>query len=135
MANLRHKLPRMVTTMNYKKHKTIFTVIGVSGLAVLLFASNYGAAIFLPALGAYLGARKAETAGTSQPSYLLWGVFFIFVAIAVVIRYLVPEENFGGFDQWPESAGLFLFYSFTLAVAYLLFGYLAYLQRVGRTNS
>ena len=121
--------------MNYKKHKTIFIVIAALGFLVLLFNPTYGAAIFLPALGAYLGARKAESAGPSQPSFLLWGVFFVFVAIAVVIRYLVPEDNFGGFDLWPESAGLFVFYSAVLAVAYLLFGYLAYLQRVGRTNS
>jgi glucan phosphoethanolaminetransferase (alkaline phosphatase superfamily) len=121
--------------MNYKKHKTILIVIAALGFVVLLFAPTYGATIFLPALGAYLGARKAESAGPSQPSFLLWGVFFVFVAIAVAIRYLVPEENFGGFELWPESAGLFVFYSAVLAVAYLLFGYLAYLQRVGRTNA
>jgi glucan phosphoethanolaminetransferase (alkaline phosphatase superfamily) len=121
--------------MNYKKHKTIFSVIAVVGFAVLLFAPNYGAAVVLPAIGAFFGARKAGLSGPSQPSFLLWGVFFVFVSIAVVIRYLAPEQNFGGFDQWQESAALYLFYSGVLAVAYLLFGYLAYLQRVGRANS
>jgi glucan phosphoethanolaminetransferase (alkaline phosphatase superfamily) len=121
--------------MNYKKHMTVFGVIAILGFILLLFMPQFGAAIFLPALGAYLGARKAESARPSQPSFLLWGIFFVFVAIAVAIRYLVPEENFGGFDLWPQSAGLLLFYSGVLAVAYLLFGYLAYLQRVGRTNS
>ena len=135
VANFRHRFPRTVLIMNHKKHMIIFLVIAVVGFVVLLFAPNYGAALLLPALGALLGARKAESAGPSQPSFLLWGVFFVFVAIAVFIRYLVPEENFGGFDQWPESAGLFLLYSGVLAVAYLLFGYLAYLQRIGRTNS
>ncbi len=121
--------------MNYKKHMAIFMVIAVVGLLILLFTPTYGAAIFLPAIGAFFGARKAQSEGAAQPSFVLWGVFFVFVAVAVLIRYLVPEENFGGFDQWPASAGLFLFYSGVLAVAYLLFGYLAYLQRVGRTNS
>jgi glucan phosphoethanolaminetransferase (alkaline phosphatase superfamily) len=125
----------MVLAMNYKKHMTVLGVITLLGFILFWFIPQVGAALFLPALGAFLGARKAESAGPSQPSYLLWGVFFVFVAIAVLIRYLVPEENFGGFDQWPESPGLFLFYSGVLAVAYLLFGYLAYLQRVGRTNS
>ncbi len=121
--------------MNYKKHMTIFMVIAVAGFLLLLFAPTYGVAVFLPAIGAFFGARKAQSDGPAQPSFVLWGVFFVFVAVAVLIRYLVPEENFGGFDQWPESLTLFLVYSGTLAVAYLLFGYLAYLQRVGRTNS
>jgi Ca2+/H+ antiporter len=125
----------MALIMNYKKHKTFFMVIALVGFLLLLLTPTYGAAIFLPAIGAYFGARKAQSDGPEQPSFVLWGVFFVFVAVAVLIRYLVPEENFGGFDQWPSSAGLFLFYSGVLAVAYLLFGYLAYLQRVGRTNS
>jgi hypothetical protein len=125
----------MVLIMNYKKHMVVFAVIGLLGFVLLLFAPQFGVAIFLPAIGAYFGARKAQSDGPAQPSFVLWGVFFVFVTAAVLIRYLVPEENFGGFDQWPESLTLFLVYSGTLAVAYLLFGYLAYLQRVGRTNS
>jgi thiol:disulfide interchange protein len=121
--------------MNYKKHMTIFLVIAVAGFLLLLVLPTYGAAILLPALGAYFGARKAQSNGPTQPSYVLWGVFFVFAAVAVLIRYLVPEENFGGFDQWPESMTLLIAYSGTLGAAYLMFGYLAYLQRVGRTNS
>jgi glucan phosphoethanolaminetransferase (alkaline phosphatase superfamily) len=121
--------------MDYRKHMTVFGVIALLGFILFWFMPQFGAAIFLPAIGAYFGARKAQSDGPEQPSFVLWGVFFVFVAVAVLIRYLVPEENFGGFDQWPSNAGLFLFYSGVLAVAYLLFGYLAYLQRVGRTNS
>jgi RsiW-degrading membrane proteinase PrsW (M82 family) len=121
--------------MNYKKHMTTFMVIAVLGLLLLLFAPTYGAAILLPAIGAFFGARKAQTQGPKQPRPALWGIFFVFVATAVAIRSIVPEENFGGFDQWPESLGLFAFYSATLAVAYLMFGYLAYLQRVGRSSN
>ena len=94
-----------------------------------------GAAIFLPAIGAYFGARKAESDGPEQPSYVLWGIFFVFVAIAVAIRFLVPEENFGGFEAGPENVILLWVYLGSLALAFPLFGYLAYLQRVGRTNS
>jgi glucan phosphoethanolaminetransferase (alkaline phosphatase superfamily) len=120
--------------MNYNKHMGIFAVIALVGLGVLFAAPNYGAAIFLPAIGAFFGARKAKFSGAQQPRYLLWGIFFVFVAIAVLVKYLAPEDNFGGFDQWPESAFLFLIYVATLAVAFPLFGYLAYLQRVGRTT-
>jgi glucan phosphoethanolaminetransferase (alkaline phosphatase superfamily) len=125
----------MALIMNYKKHMTVFGIIAISGFILLLFMPQFGAAIFLTAVGAFFGARKAESDGPSQPSSIIWGICFVFIAIAVAIRYLVPEENFGGFDLWPQSAALFLFYSVVLAVAYLLFGYLAYLQRVGRTNS
>ena len=121
--------------MNYKKHMAIFMVIAVVGFLLLLLTPTYGAAIFLPAIGAYFGARKAQSDGPAQPSYVLWGIFFVFAAIAVLIRFSVPEDNFGGFDQWPESMTLFVAYSGTLGAAYLMFGYLAYLQRVGRTNS
>ena len=121
--------------MNYKKHMAIFMVIAVVGFLFLLLTPTYGAAIFLPAIGAYFGARKAQSDGPAQPSYVLWGIFFVFAAIAVLIRFSVPEDNFGGFDQWPESMTLFVAYSGTLGAAYLMFGYLAYLQRVGRTNS
>ena len=120
--------------MNYKKHMTIFSVIAAVGFVLLLIAPNYGAAVLLPSIGAVFGARKAKSAGPSQPSVKLWALFFVFAAIAVTIRYFTPE-NFGGFDLWPESAALLLSYSGVLAVAYLLFGYLAYLQRVGRANS
>jgi hypothetical protein len=121
--------------MNYKKHMAIFMVIALVGFLLLLLTPTYGAAIFLPAIGAYFGARKAQSNGPAQPSYVLWGIFFVFAAIAVLIRFSVPEDNFGGFDQWPESMTLFVAYSGTLGAAYLMFGYLAYLQRVGRTNS
>jgi hypothetical protein len=121
--------------MNYKKHMAIFMVIAVVGFLLLFLTPTYGAAIFLPAIGAYFGARKAQSDGPAQPSYVLWGIFFVFAAIAVLIRFSVPEDNFGGFDQWPESMTLFVAYSGTLGAAYLMFGYLAYLQRVGRTNS
>jgi hypothetical protein len=121
--------------MNYKKHMAIFMVIAVFGFLLLLVSPTYGAAIFLPALGAYFGARKAQSNGPVQPRYVLWGIFFVFAAIAVLIRFLVPEGNFGGFGQWPESMTLFVAYGGTLGAAYLMFGYLAYLQRVGRTNS
>ena len=121
--------------MNYKKHMAIFMVIAVVGFLLLLLTPTYGAAIFLPAIGAYFGARKAQSDGPAQPSYVLWGIFFVFAAIAVLIRFSVLEDNFGGFDQWPESMTLFVAYSGTLGAAYLMFGYLAYLQRVGRTNS
>jgi hypothetical protein len=121
--------------MNYKKHMAIFMVIAVVGFLLLLLTPTYGAAIFLPAIGAYFGARKAQSDGPAQPSYVLWGIFFVFAAIAVLIRFSVLEDNFGGFDQWPESMTLFVAYSGTLGAAYLMFGYLAYMQRVGRTNS
>ena len=121
--------------MNYKKHMTVFILISVAGLLILLFAPTYGAAILLTAVGAFFGARNSLTNGPKQPRPALWGIFFVFVAIAVAIQSTVPEENFGGFEQWPESMALFLTYSGTLAVAYFMFGYLAYLQRVGRSNS
>lgn len=120
--------------MNYKKHKSVFAVIALLGFLILLFAPTYGAAVLLPAIGALFGARKAESAGPSQPSVKLWGTFFVLAAIAVVIRYLAPD-NFGGFEAWPDSAALLVIYSGTLGSAYLLFGYLAYLQRVGRAHS
>jgi hypothetical protein len=48
---------------------------------------------------------------------------------------LVPEENFGGFEAGPENVILLWVYLGSLALAFPLFGYLAYLQRVGRANS
>jgi hypothetical protein len=59
----------------------------------------------------------------------------VFVAIAVAIRFLVPEENFGGFESGPENQILLWVYLGSLFMAFPLFGYLAYLQRVGRTAS
>ena len=125
----------MARIMNYKKHRTSFAVIALLGFILLLFMPQFGAAIFLPAVGAYFGARKAESDGPSQPSYVLWGIFFVFVAIAVAIRFLVPEENFGGFESGPENQILLWVYLGSLSMAFPLFGYLAYLQRVGRTAS
>jgi glucan phosphoethanolaminetransferase (alkaline phosphatase superfamily) len=121
--------------MNYKTHMTVFAVIALLGFILFWFMPQFGAAIFLPALGAYFGARKAQSDGPAQPSYVLWGVFFVFVAIAVAIRFLVPEENFGGFEAGPGNQILLWVYLGSLALAFPLFGYLAYLQRVGRTNS
>jgi hypothetical protein len=48
---------------------------------------------------------------------------------------LVPEENFGGFEAGPENQILLWVYLGSLALAFPLFGFLAYLQRVGRANS
>ena len=76
--------------MNYRKHMTVFGVIALLGFILFWFMPQFGAAIFLPALGAYFGARKAESDGPEQPSYVLCGIFFVFVAIAVAIRFLVP---------------------------------------------
>jgi hypothetical protein len=119
--------------MNYKKHMRVFAIIALSGFVLFWFAPQYAAAIFLPALGAYFGARKASSSGPAQPGYLLWGIFFIFVAIATVIRLIVPEENFGGFEAGLESNILMWLYLVALGLAFALFGFLAYLQRVGRT--
>ncbi len=120
--------------MNYKKHQSVFAVIALLGFLILFFAPTYGSAVLLPAIGAFFGARKAESAGPSQPSVRLWGTFFVLAAIAVAIRYFAPD-NFGGFEAWPDSAALLAIYSVTLGAAYLMFGYLAYLQRVGRSSN
>jgi hypothetical protein len=45
---------------------------------------------------------------------------------------LVPEENFGGFEAASENVILLWVYLGVLSLAFPLFGYLAYLQRVGR---
>jgi hypothetical protein len=119
--------------MNYKKHMTVFGIIALAGFVLFWFAPQYGAAVFLPALGAYFGARKASSDGPTQPGYRLWGLFFVLVAIAMVIRFIVPEENFGGFDESPEFTILLWIYLGALGLAFPLFGFLAYLQRVGRT--
>jgi glucan phosphoethanolaminetransferase (alkaline phosphatase superfamily) len=121
--------------MNYKKHMQVFGAIALIGFIIFWFAPQLGAAIFLPALGAYFGARKAESEGPAQPNPLLWVVFFVFVAVAGVIRFLVPEENFGGFEAAPENLILLWVYLGVLSLAFPLFGFLAYLQRVGRLAS
>lgn len=110
----------------------MFGIIALGGFILFWFMPQIGAAIFLPALGAYLGARKAESEGPAQPKPLLWAGFFVLVAIAMVIRFLVPEENFGGFEAAPENMFLLWVYLGVLSLAFPLFGYLAYLQRVGR---
>lgn len=121
--------------MNYKKHQVVLGSIAGAGFLVLLFTPQYGAAIFLPALGAFVGARKAQSSGPRQPKYSQWGLFFALAAVAVVIRYLIPEENWGGFDAPPENVIFYFIYLCALALAFPLFGYLAYMQRVGRTES
>lgn len=120
--------------MNYKKHLQVLGLIALGGFAVAWFAPDIGVAILLPALGAWFGARQAMTAGPSQPKLYLWGIFFALVAIGVVIRFLVPEENFGGFEAESENLVLFWVYRVVLFLAFPLFGYLAYLQRVGRQD-
>ena len=118
--------------MNYNKHMTVFGAIALVGFIIFWFSPQIGAVIFLPAIGAYFGARKANTDGPSQPSPYLWGIFCALVAIGVVIRYLVPEENLGGFGAATENFVLFIAYQSVLVLTFSLFGFLAYLQRVGR---
>ncbi|CAB4634501.1 unannotated protein [freshwater metagenome] len=118
--------------MNYKRHMTVFGAIALAGFILFWFAPQFGAAIFLPALGAYFGARKAESDGPSQPKPALWAGFFVLVAIAMVIRFLVPEENFASFQATAENTILLWVYLGVLSLAFPLFGFLAYLQRVGR---
>jgi hypothetical protein len=48
---------------------------------------------------------------------------------------LVPEENFGGFESSSSNVILLWIYLGVLSLAFPLFGFLAYLQRVGRTAS
>ena len=118
--------------MNYSKHMAVFGAIALVGFITSLFSPSIGAYLLLPALGALWGARKAQTKGPAQPSPYLWGIFFALVAIGVVIRYLVPEENFGGFGAATENFVLFIAYQAVLVLTFSLFGFLAYLQRVGR---
>lgn len=125
----------MATGANYKKHMRIFAIIALGGFILFWFAPQYGAAIFLPALGAYFAARRAESDGPTQPSYLMWGVFFVLVAIATTIRFLVPEENFGGLDAGSSPLFLLWVYLGVLALAFPLFGFLAYMQRMARKAS
>jgi hypothetical protein len=119
--------------VNYKKHLKIFAGIALIGFAIFWFSPQIGAVIFLPAIGAYFGARQASTEGPSQPRRSLWAIFFLLVSIGIVIRFLVPEENFGGFEAASENVILLWVYLGVLSLAFPLFGFLAYLQRVGRT--
>jgi hypothetical protein len=121
--------------MNYKKHMQVFAGLAVLGFVLLWMAPEVGVAIFLPALGALVGARQAMKKGAAQPKPVLWSVFFGLVGIGLVIRLMAPDENFGGFEASPESLGLFFAYQGILALVFPLFGYLAYLQRVGREKS
>jgi len=118
--------------MNYSKHMTVFGAIALVGFIIFWFAPQFGAVIFLPAIGAYFGARQAKSDGPSQPRPSLWVVFFVLVSIGIAIRFLVPEENFGGFEAASENVILLWAYLGVLSLAFPLFGYLAYLQRVGR---
>jgi hypothetical protein len=111
---------------------TTFGIIALVGFIIFWFSPQIGAVIFLPAIGAYFGARKASTDGPAQPRPSLWVVFFVLVAIGVAIRFLVPEENFGGFEASSSNVVLLWVYLGVLSLAFPLFGYLAYLQRVGR---
>ena len=121
--------------MNYSKHMRVFGAIALIGFIIFWFSNQIGAAIFLPAIGAYLGARKANTDGPSQPRRSLWAIFFVLVAVAVAVIFLIPEENFRGFETKSEYQILLWVYLGSLSLAYPLFGFLAYLQRVGRTAS
>jgi hypothetical protein len=111
---------------------TVFAVIALAGFVLFWFYPQLGAAVFLPALGAYLGSRKAANDGASQPKTILWGFLFLLVAIAASIRFLVPEENFNEFESSPGNTFLLWGYLGVLSLAFPIFGYLAYLQRVGR---
>ncbi len=118
--------------MNFSKHMTVFGLIALVGFIIFWFSPQIGAVIFLPAVGAYFGARKAQSDGPSQPRPSLWAIFFVLVAIGLAIRFLVPEENFGGFEAQTENVILLWLYLGVLSLAFPLFGFLAYLQRVGR---
>ena len=120
--------------MNYKKHMQVFGGIALIGFIIFWFSHQIGAVIFLPAIGAYFGARQTESDGPSQPRRSLWLIFFILVSIGIAIRFLVPEEYFGGFEAASENVILLWVYLGVLSLAFPLFGYLAYLQRVGRSS-
>ena len=96
--------------MNYSKHMTVFGVIALIGFIIFWFSPQIGAVIFLPAVGAYFGARKANTDGPSQPRPSLWAIFFVLVSIGLAIRFLVPEENFGGFEAQTSNVVLLWVY-------------------------
>ena len=117
--------------MNYSKHLTVFGAIALVGFIIFWFAPQFGAVIFLPAIGAYFGARQAKSDGPSQPRPSLWVVFFVLVSIGIAIRFLVPEENFGGFEAASSNVILLWVYLGVLSLAFPMFGYLASLHRVG----
>jgi ABC-type cobalt transport system substrate-binding protein len=96
--------------MNYKKHMQVFGGIALIGFIIFWFSPQIGAVIFLPAIGAYFGARQTESDGPSQPRRSLWLIFFILVSIGIAIRFLVPEENFGGFEAASENVILLWVY-------------------------
>jgi ABC-type cobalt transport system substrate-binding protein len=121
--------------VNYKKHMQVFAGLALIGFIIFWFSPQIGAVIFLPAIGAYFGARQTESDGPSQPRRSLWLIFFILVSIGIIIRFLVPEENFGGFEAASENVILLWVYLGVLSLAFPLFGFLAYLQRVGRASS
>jgi hypothetical protein len=117
--------------MNYKKHMVVFGVIALAGLIAIGFSPQFAAPLLLAAIGAFLGARKAESSGASQPGKKLWITFFILAAIAWVINRFLPED----FLNAAGGTEVILLWTYlgVLAMAFVLFGYLAYLQRVGRT--
>lgn len=121
--------------MNFQKHQTIFASIALVGFVLLWFTPQLGSALFLGGLGALLGARQAGLRGPRQPRPALWITFFVLVAIGMVIRSMFPEENFGGFAEAPASLIAYWGYQIVVNLAFALFGYLAYSQRVGRATS
>ena len=121
--------------MNYSKHMTVFGSIAFVGFIIFWFSPQVGAVIFLPAIGAYFGARQAKSDRPAQPRPSQWVVFFSLVSIGLAIRFLVPEDNFGGFEAASSNVILLWVYLGVLSLAFPLFGYLAYLQRVGRSAS
>lgn len=120
--------------MDYKKHMKVLGIVAFAGFILFWVSPQWGAVVFLPALGAYFAARKTNNEGPTQPKPLHWGLFFALLGIALVIRFVLPED-FAGFEVNPEGSILAWVYSGALAVAFLFFGYLAYLQRIGRTAS
>jgi ABC-type cobalt transport system substrate-binding protein len=120
--------------MNYKKHMQVFAGLALVGFIISWFSIQIGAVILLPAIGAYFGARQASLEGPAQPRRSLWAIFFLLVLIGVIIQFLVPEENFGGFEAQTENQILLWVYLGVLSLAFPLFGFLAYLQRVGRSS-
>jgi hypothetical protein len=120
--------------MNYKKHMQVFAGLALIGFIIFWFSPQIGAVIFLPAIGAYFGARQTQSDGPAQPRRSLWAIFFLLVSIGLTIRFLVPEENFVAFESSPENVILLWVYLGVLSLAFPLFGFLAYLQRVGRSS-
>lgn len=110
---------------------TVLGLIALAGFIAFWFVPQIGAVVFLPALGAYFGARQSATDGASQPPRWAWVGFFVLVAIPASIRFLFPEEALA--DPRGATSLVLWVYLGTLAIAFLLFGYLAYRQRVGRS--